>query len=145
MKTLRPTALLVLTGAVAMLSAAAVTAATLEVTVENVQGAEGTLMLAVYDEAGYRSTPLRSAAQPASAAHFAFPALPAGGYAIAVFHDRNGNGKLDTNLMGIPSEPYGFSVSSGGMGPPAWSAARFELPEAGTSVTVKLSSSGGPR
>jgi len=35
--------------------------------------------------------------------------LPHGQYAIAVYHDVNGNGKLDKNLLGIPSEPYAFS------------------------------------
>jgi len=35
--------------------------------------------------------------------------LPHGQYAIAVYHDLNGNGKLDKNLIGIPSEPYAFS------------------------------------
>lgn len=29
--------------------------------------------------------------------------------AIACFQDINGNKKLDTNLLGIPTEPYGFS------------------------------------
>ncbi len=37
------------------------------------------------------------------------PALPEGRYAIAAFHDLNGNGKLDVNAMGIPQEPYAFS------------------------------------
>ncbi len=32
-----------------------------------------------------------------------------GEYAIALFYDANGNGKIDTNLFGIPTEPYGFS------------------------------------
>lgn len=36
--------------------------------------------------------------------------LPATGrYALAAYHDVNGNGKLDKNLWGIPTEPYGFS------------------------------------
>lgn len=35
--------------------------------------------------------------------------LPYGEYAIALFQDRNGDGKLNTNLLGIPKEPYGFS------------------------------------
>lgn len=35
--------------------------------------------------------------------------FPHGQYAIAVYHDVNGNGKLDKNLVGIPSEPYAFS------------------------------------
>ncbi|MEL6593163.1 MAG: DUF2141 domain-containing protein [Bacteroidota bacterium] len=29
-------------------------------------------------------------------------------YAISVFVDLNGNGELDSNLFGIPLEPYGF-------------------------------------
>ncbi len=29
-------------------------------------------------------------------------------YAVSVFVDLNGNGRLDTNLFGIPEEPYGF-------------------------------------
>lgn len=37
------------------------------------------------------------------------PKLAYGYYAIALFHDINGNGALDFNLMGIPSEPFGFS------------------------------------
>jgi uncharacterized protein (DUF2141 family) len=38
-----------------------------------------------------------------------FTLLPKGNYAVAVFHDRNKNGKLDTNLFGVPTEEYGFS------------------------------------
>ena len=32
-----------------------------------------------------------------------------GMYAIAVFHDENGNGKMDKNMFGVPKEPYGLS------------------------------------
>lgn len=35
--------------------------------------------------------------------------VPAGQYAIKVFHDENGDGKLDRNFFGAPSEPYGIS------------------------------------
>ncbi len=35
--------------------------------------------------------------------------LPSGQYAIAAFVDGNGNKKLDSNFLGIPVEPYGFS------------------------------------
>ena len=43
-----------------------------------------------------------------------------GNYAIAVFHDLNGNGKLDRNLIGLPSEPYGFSNDVGRRGFPSF-------------------------
>lgn len=32
-------------------------------------------------------------------------------YAVAVFHDENDNGELDTNLLGLPAEPWAFSRS----------------------------------
>lgn len=36
--------------------------------------------------------------------------LPAGKpYAVAAFYDTNGNGRLDKNIFGAPTEPYGFS------------------------------------
>jgi uncharacterized protein (DUF2141 family) len=35
--------------------------------------------------------------------------LPAGDYAISIFLDKNGNGKLDKNFLGIPTERFGFS------------------------------------
>jgi uncharacterized protein (DUF2141 family) len=35
--------------------------------------------------------------------------LPDGQYAIALYQDINGNGKLDQNLLQIPTEPIGFS------------------------------------
>ena len=33
----------------------------------------------------------------------------AGQYVFAAFQDLNGNGKLDRNLLGVPTEPYGFT------------------------------------
>lgn len=39
-----------------------------------------------------------------------FPEITAAGqYAVSAFHDLNGDGKLNTSLVGIPTEPYGFS------------------------------------
>ena len=35
--------------------------------------------------------------------------VPAGTYAVAVYQDVNDNGKLDSNFIRIPKEPYGFS------------------------------------
>lgn len=38
-----------------------------------------------------------------------FEKIPAGTYAIAVIHDENEDGKLNTNFIGIPTEGYGAS------------------------------------
>ena len=42
-------------------------------------------------------------------ASFEFSDILPGKYAIAVIHDENYNGKLDSNMFGIPKEGYGFS------------------------------------
>lgn len=41
-----------------------------------------------------------------------FKDLPNSDYAVAIFHDKNNNGKLDKNAFGIPLEPYGFSQNA---------------------------------
>lgn len=54
--------------------------------------------------------------------------LPPGEYAVSCFHDVNGNGKLDTNFLGIPIEPYGFSNNARPkFRAPYWSEAVFQL------------------
>ena len=57
-----------------------------------------------------------------------FTDLQKGVYAVAVFHDENDNGKLDTNFLGIPVEGSGASNNAQGwMGPPTFDDARFEF------------------
>ena len=64
--------------------------------------------------------------------------LQYGTYAIKVFHDKNNNGELDTNILGIPSEDYGFSNNaSGWFGPPRWEKANFLFNE--KEMTVEIS------
>lgn len=50
-----------------------------------------------------------SAAISSGQAVLEFASLPAGRYAVVVFHDENGNGVIDHNLLRLPSEPLGFS------------------------------------
>lgn len=38
-----------------------------------------------------------------------FPNIPPGHYAVLVFHDENGNGDLDHNVLRFPAEPLGYS------------------------------------
>lgn len=54
--------------------------------------------------------------------------LPNGKYAISIFHDVNSNEKLNTNFIGIPKEPYGFSNNpKTTLGPPNFKQASFNL------------------
>jgi len=54
-----------------------------------------------------------------------FGTVPNGRYAISLFHDENGNGKLDKRLM-MPREGYGFSRDAPVVfGPPSFASAAF--------------------
>ena len=60
--------------------------------------------------------------------HMAIDDIPDGEYAVAIFHDENGNKKLDTNFMGIPKEAYAFSKGKVKMfGPPKFDECAFEI------------------
>ena len=54
--------------------------------------------------------------------------LPPGEYAFSVFYDRNGNGALDTNFIGIPKEPVAISNNARPrFGPPKYKHAVFTV------------------
>lgn len=64
-----------------------------------------------------------------------------GTYTANGFLDLNGNGKLDFNLVGAPTEPYGFSRDARGLfGPPSFADAAFTIKDDGTRnrQTIKL-------
>jgi len=65
------------------------------------------------------------------------PDLASGEYALVVYQDENGNGRLDENFIGIPSEPLGFSNRYWPQGPPTFVRAAFRL-EAGETKTIDV-------
>ena len=69
---------------------------------------------------------------------FAFRGVAAGALAVAVYQDANGNGRLDRNALGVPSEPYGFSNDVGRLAPPTFAGARVEVREPATTIQVRL-------
>ncbi|MEP5614336.1 MAG: DUF2141 domain-containing protein [Cyclobacteriaceae bacterium] len=69
---------------------------------------------------------------------FTLDSLAHGAYAIVIFQDLNGNKELDTNFMGIPKEPYGFSNNpSTRFGPPSFEGASFKV-EGNTEIVIAL-------
>lgn len=49
--------------------------------------------------------------------------------AISAYHDQNDNGQLDKSLIGMPTEPYGFSNNpKRGYGPPTFEQTAVEIP-----------------
>ena len=133
MPTLRPTLAALATLTVALAGAAFTTtapAATLTLDVQQA-GGSGELMVAVFSDAGqWLKKPLRATRQPLQEGPVSLQLadLPDGDYAISLFIDRNANGKLDSNAMGVPTEPYAFSNNAGGnYGPPNFDHPRFSV------------------
>jgi uncharacterized protein (DUF2141 family) len=63
-----------------------------------------------------------------------FRGLAPGRYALSVYHDENGN----ANVVGLPTEPYGFSRDAQGrIGPPVFDDAAVDV-QADTTVTIQL-------
>lgn len=49
-----------------------------------------------------------------------FRGLTAGDYAVQLYHDENGNGRVEMNIVGMPTEGYAFSnipIVQGGIPP----------------------------
>ncbi len=137
----RPARVILLALALLGLPAVTASAGDLEITVENVTGRDGHLRVALYRQgadflaAGAEEAASFRVVSPGSM-RFAFPGLPAGDYGVAVFHDANANGKLDSNLLGIPTEGTGFSNgASASFGPPSFADVAVTVPAEGAVST----------
>ncbi|MFO1250774.1 MAG: DUF2141 domain-containing protein [Inhella sp.] len=108
-------------------------AASLELTVTGLNRTEGHVLVAVYDQAELwlKGKPLRSARAKVEGTEITLQLddLPEGAVlALSVVHDLNDNKRLDMNVIGMPTEPYGFSNNAAGnFGPPSFEAAKFVL------------------
>lgn len=130
-----------LLAAAAVLSVQFAQAASLDVSIRGQRTDGGTLQVLVAGSAGAWT----GEASPAAATTLAVPGsgnarfeLEPGRYAIKVVHDENGNGKLDTNFMGMPVEGYGFSNNPRVMRMPTFEEAAFELGQDGASLVIEL-------
>jgi len=119
---------------------------TLTVRIVNARNANGVVRVALFKSAdgfpGDASKALRT--QPAKidtqtlTAQTDFSGLPEGTYAVMVFHDENGNGKLDKSLVCIPKEGYAASNNPAKkMRAPTFEEAKFSLSSDRT-VEIKL-------
>lgn len=73
-----------------------------------------------------------------------FKNLNTGSYAVAVFHDLNGDQKFNRNGLGIPTEGYGFSKNPVvRVGPPKFGDAVFLLVGSSTNIKIRMQYLGG--
>lgn len=117
----------------------------LQVLFTNIKEAKGQVFIAVYDHpSDYMSADKIRAQRILQVSargniSCSFPELTPGTYAISCFHDVNGNGMLDTNFLGIPTEPYG---ASNNVRPrfraPNWEETRFEWTQKTAPIRIRL-------
>jgi uncharacterized protein (DUF2141 family) len=117
----------------------------IRVTVAGLRNTDGNLSVALFNVKkgfpGKYEKALRKIDVPAAGAEHVvvFDNVPYGLYAVAVRHDENGNGKLDTNILGMPKEGVGTSNNpKSRFGPPSFEDASFTLDKSTMELTVNL-------
>lgn len=102
-----------------------------ELTIKGIEKVQGSILVAVYNnEESFMKKRLTSKKIKITGKEVSlvFEDVAPGDYAITTFHDENDNNKLDTNFLGIPNEPYGFSNDAmGSFGPPSFEKAKVKV------------------
>jgi uncharacterized protein (DUF2141 family) len=126
-----------LAAAALVATAAPAAAETLSVQLRAIRSAKGEIQLDLYTSDRKRAGKKRVVAR-AGAMRVDFENLAPGAYGVYVYHDENGNGKLDTGgLLGLPVEGYAFSNDAPvRFGPPSIEKLRVILPRGGAASTV---------
>lgn len=124
-------------------SGQAQTVGNLTVEVDGLRNQSGELCLKLFsgsrgfpnsNESALKRQCVKIAANPLT---LTFSNLKPGSYAVAVFHDTNGDRSLNRNGLGMPSEGFGFSQNPlVRQGPPSFGTAAFFL--AGPETRLKI-------
>lgn len=134
---------LFITAVVFLLSISVSNAATLTVDVNNIRSSEGLIVAVLHD--GAEGFPVERKPLVKKFTHakeegitMSFPNLSEGSYAVALYHDENGNQEMDKNFIGIPKEGLGVSNDAkGSFGPPSFKDAAIQV--GGSDLNIKIS------
>jgi uncharacterized protein (DUF2141 family) len=118
------------------------TAHELALQVDQITKTKGVMMIALYNSAdSYKSDKNvfngKKIAVTQGTLTVNFGDVPAGDYAIKLYQDENENGVIDKNVIGIPTEGYGFSNNGGAMGQPSFDEAKFSVTDK-TTISIHL-------
>jgi uncharacterized protein (DUF2141 family) len=107
---------------------------TLRIDIIGISNNTGNIMLQLFDGNEEVLAQVMSAIKDQKCS-FMIENLKPGKYAVRYYHDQNLNNKMDTNLLGKPTEGYGFSNNvTGKFGPPTFEKWLFEISENKTIV-----------
>ena len=99
----------------------------LDIEISEIRSNKGYIMLQLFDGKEKVLNQRQSAIKDNSCL-FSFNNLTPGKYAVRYYHDENMNGEMETNLVGKPTEGYGFSNNViGKFGPPPFEKWLFEI------------------
>lgn len=116
---------------------------TIDVSISGFKNEKGKAMVGLYNsKSDFLKNTYKSLAAPIlhGKVQVSFKDIPNGVYAVSVYHDENGNGKLDRFMGMMPTEDYGNSNNvDPGFGPPKWEDAMFETKKTGaTDLNIEL-------
>ena len=118
-------------------------AETVKVTIEHNPSKKGNILVAVFNDPGQfpdkRSILRNITPSELDGSTSINLELPQGDYAMSVFLDENGNNKLDTNILGIPKELFGFSNNPRILtGPPSFQESEITIDGSNKAFKIKL-------
>ena len=128
----------------ACLAATPALAADLVVDIEDIHAQGGRITVFLFDsEAAWKGTRdalglRRVHPDGTTRQQVRFDGLRAGRYGVIVLHDRDGNGKFDVGLFGIPKDDYGFSNNPVVFRKPTFEQVGFTVPAAGQRISVRM-------
>jgi uncharacterized protein (DUF2141 family) len=123
--------------AVAGMGAGPAAAESLEVAVTGVRSGQGTLRADLYAP-GRKHVAKQTATAVRGVLRLTFEGLAPGDYAVMLYHDENGNGRLDRGgPLGMPTEGYAFSRDAPvRMGPPGFDSMKVAVPAGSAAATT---------
>jgi len=110
-----------------MISDSAMSQFHIDIEISEIKNNTGAIMLQLFDE-NEKVLTQEMAPIKDKTCSFSIKNLKPGKYAVRYYHDENINGKMETNLVGKPTEGYGFSNNViGKFGPPPFEKWIFEV------------------
>lgn len=117
----------------------------MELIITNAKSDKGLIQVLVFNkEDGFPEEPkkaIKAFSLPISnsSARVVIEDLPAGNYAVSVFHDEDSNGQIQKNNFGMPVESYGFSNNPTlYFGPPSFSKCTVAIKNVPVKVEISL-------
>ena len=117
----------------------------LTIEVEGLKNQDGQICATLFDKSRSQGFPSKQALQSQcfkiteKPQKLIFKDLEPGTYAVALFHDANNNGNLDTGAFSAPTEGFGFSKNPLVLtGPPKFDDSAVEVSKTNTDIKIKL-------